>query len=105
MGRRAVHAYPARGNGELCWGERLSRTTSSPFRFHALKAWPLNGRGMAARDPVVFVAAPVALRVAWGFCCVWFERSRRKTLVALKQEDRKTLLALERQRKKRPSCQ
>jgi hypothetical protein len=55
--------------------------------------------------PLLYVGALVALRLAWGFCCVWLERSRRKTLVALKQEDRNTLLALERVRRKlrRPS--
>jgi hypothetical protein len=56
-------------------------------------------------SPLLYVGALVALRLAWGFCCVWLERSRRKTLVALKQEDRNTLLALERVRRKlrRPS--
>jgi hypothetical protein len=51
-------------------------------------------------SPVLVIGGLVALRLAWGFCCVWLERSRRKTLLAIKQEDRKTLLALEWARKK-----
>lgn len=55
---------------------------------------------LASESPVLLIAGLVGLRLAWGLWCVWLERSRRKTLIAIKQEDRKTLLALERERKK-----
>jgi hypothetical protein len=43
-----------------------------------------------------------ALMVVSASCWCWRQRSLRKTLVALKQEDRKTLVALEQaQRKQR----
>ena len=51
---------------------------------------------MAGRNPALVIAAILAL----GFCRAWLERSRRKTLVAMRREDRRTLLALERERKK-----
>jgi hypothetical protein len=90
------------------------RVLRSPFRFHALQAWVLNGRSMAGRDPALVIGALVAHHLAWAFGYAWLERSRRKTLLARirgkrktllasKQEDRKTLLALERERRKRPS--
>jgi hypothetical protein len=44
-----------------------------------------------------------ALMVVSTFCWCWCQRSLRKTLLALKQENNETLLALERKRKKRPS--
>ena len=40
------------------------------------------------------------LIVVGTLCWCWRQRSLRKTLVALKQEDRKTLVALERPRRK-----
>jgi hypothetical protein len=49
--------------------------------------------------------ATVVVRLTWGFCCVWFERSRRKTQIALERERRKTRLTLERERRKRPRQQ
>jgi hypothetical protein len=55
---------------------------------------------MAPKDPLHVIGAFAALRLAWGLCCVWLERSQRKTLIARMQEERKTLLALERERKK-----
>jgi len=55
--------------------------------------------GIASESPVLLIAGLVGLRLTWGLCCVWLERSRRKTLIAIKQEDRKTLLALECERK------
>jgi hypothetical protein len=56
----------------------------------------------ASESPLLVVMGLVSLRLAWGFTCVWLERSRRKTLLAIRQDDRKTLLALERERKKPP---
>lgn len=58
----------------------------------------------------------IAVRLTWGFCRVWFERSQRKTEItleqerretwlALEQERRETWLALERERRKRPRQQ
>jgi hypothetical protein len=51
------------------------------------------------------VVYPVVVGSAWmlcgTFCWCWRQRSLRKTLVQLKQEDRKTLLALKRKRKRR----
>jgi hypothetical protein len=34
-------------------------------------------------SPVLIIGGLVALRLAWGFCCVWLERSRRKTTLAV----------------------
>jgi hypothetical protein len=53
---------------------------------------------MAGRDPVLVIGAFAALRLAWGFCWCWFERSRRKTMLAVLDK----LLAWERERNKRP---
>jgi hypothetical protein len=50
---------------------------------------------MAARDPALVIGTFVALRLAWGFCCVWRERSRRKTTLAIMDR----LLAWERERR------
>jgi hypothetical protein len=47
-------------------------------------------------SPVLVIGGLVALRLAWGFCCVWLERSRRKTILAIMDE----LLTWERERKK-----
>jgi hypothetical protein len=47
-------------------------------------------------SPVLVIGGLVALRLAWGFCCVWLERSRRKTTLAVMN----TLIAWERERKK-----
>jgi hypothetical protein len=70
---------------------------------------------IALRDGMVVGGLLWEVRMGWGmvltfcgwlvltFCWCWRERSRRKTLVVLRQEQRKTLLALERERKKRPA--
>ena len=50
---------------------------------------------MAARDPIHVIGALVALRLAWGFCCVRLQRSRRKTTLAVMDK----LLAWERERR------
>jgi hypothetical protein len=50
----------------------------------------------SAESPVLIIGAFVALRIAWGLCCAWLERSRRKTTLAVLDK----LLAWERERRK-----
>ena len=45
-------------------------------------------------------AVSASLTVVSTLCWCWRQRSGRKTLVTLRQEDRKTLVALERARRK-----
>ena len=48
-------------------------------------------------SPILLIAGLVALRLAWGLCCVWLERSQRKTTLAVLDK----LLAWEHERRQK----
>jgi hypothetical protein len=94
-------ALPGReGSGRGHEGRRRDRKWAIPCKPAPLA--PSAGGALEARmltsqeSPVLIIGGLVALRLAWGFCCVWLERSRRKTTLAVMN----TLIAWERERKK-----
>lgn len=73
-------------------GNPVGTAPLTPSAGGVSEAWMLGRQ----ESPVLVIGALVALRLTWGFCRVWLERSRRKTTLAIMDK----LLAWERERKK-----
>lgn len=90
-GRKAAVGATRAGDGTGS-GNPVGTAPLAPSAGGVLEAWMPGPQD----SPVLVIGALAVLRLAWGFCCVWLERSRRKTTLAIMDK----LLAWECERKK-----